>query len=97
MMPSTPLGYYANICKLEGIDFAITTMVPEDLKIDQTDLCVVFGNILENALGACRRVTAGQRFIKLSSQVIGNKLYITVDNCFSGEIRLKDGVFLSQR
>ena len=91
------LGYYANICKLEGIDFAIATMVPEDLKIDQTDLCVVFGNILENALEACRRVTAGQRFIKLSSQVIGNKLYIAVDNCFSGEIRLKDGVFLSQK
>lgn len=89
------LGYYANICKLEGIDFTIETIVPEDLEIDETDLCVVFGNILENALEACRRITAGERFIKLSSQFIGNQLYIAVDNSFSGEIRLKNGVYLS--
>jgi sensor histidine kinase regulating citrate/malate metabolism len=58
---------------------------------------VVFGNVLENALEACRRITAGERFIKLSSQFIGNKLYIAVDNSFSGEIRLKNGVYLSQK
>ncbi|MDO9490646.1 ATP-binding protein [Acetobacterium sp.] len=91
------LGYYANICKQDDIDFTIETIVPEDLEIDETDLCVVFGNVLENALEACRRITAGERFIKLSSQFIGNKLYIAVDNSFSGEIRLKNGVYLSQK
>ncbi|WP_026395772.1 ATP-binding protein [Acetobacterium malicum] len=91
------LGYYANICKQEGINFTIETIVPEDLEIDETDLCVVFGNVLENALEACRRITAGEQFIKLSSQFIGNKLYIVVDNPFSGEIRLKNGVYLSQK
>lgn len=91
------LGYYANICKLEGIDLSIETMVPRDLEIDETDLCVVFGNVLENALEACRRITAGNKTIKLSSRFIGNKLYIAVDNCFSGEIRLKNGVYLSQK
>lgn len=91
------LGYYANICKLEGINFTIKTIVPEDLEIDETDLCVVFGNVLENALEACRCITAGEQFIKLSSQFIGNKLYIVVDNPFSGEIRLKNGVYLSQK
>lgn len=91
------LGYYANICKLEGIDFTIETMVPDDLEIDETDLCVVFGNTLENALEACRRITSGKKFIKISSQFIGNKLYIAVDNRFSGEIRQKNGVYLSQK
>ncbi|MBU4539723.1 MAG: GHKL domain-containing protein [Firmicutes bacterium] len=91
------LGYYANICKQEGIDFTIETMVPEDLAIDQTDLCVVFGNVLENALEASRLITAGKKTIKLSSQVIGNKLFIAVDNRFAGEIRKKNGVILSQK
>lgn len=91
------LGYYANICKQEGIDFIIETMVPQDLEIDETDLCVVFGNILENALEACRRITFGEKIIKLSSQFIGNKLFITVDNRFTGDIRLKNGVYLSQK
>lgn len=67
------------------------------MAIDETDLCMVFGKVLENALEASRRITSGERFIKLSSQFIGNKLYITVDNRFSGEIRLKNGVFLSKK
>lgn len=91
------VGYYANICKLVGIDFSIEIIVPEDLEIDETDLCVVFGNVLENALEACRRITVGERFIKLNSQFIGNKLYIVVDNPFSGEVRFKNGVYLSQK
>jgi sensor histidine kinase YesM len=91
------LGYYANICKLEGINFTIETMVPQDLEIDETDLCVVFGNVLENALEASRYITVGEKTIKLSSRFIGNKLYIAVDNRFNGEIRLKNGVFLSKK
>lgn len=91
------LGYYANICKLEAIDLTIKTMVPHDLEIDETDLCVVFGNILENALEACRRITFGEKTIKLSSQFISNKLFIAVDNCFSGDIRLKNGRYLSKK
>lgn len=91
------LGYYANICKLEAIDFTIEAMVPQDLKIDETDLCVVFGNVLENALEANRRITSGEKMIKLASQFIGNKLYITVDNRFSGKISMKNGVYLSQK
>ena len=91
------VGYYANICKLEDIDFSIETTVPEDLEIDEMDLCVIFGNVLENALEACRCITAGERFIKLNSQFIGNKLYIAVDNRFCGEIRHKNGAWLSQK
>lgn len=91
------LGYYANICKLEGIDFTIETMLPQDLEIDEMDLCVVFGNVLGNSMEASRRITAGEKFIKVSSQFIGNKLYIAVDNRFSGEIRQKNGVYLSPK
>lgn len=91
------LGYYANICKQKGIDFTIETIVPQDLEIDETDLCVVFGNVLENAMEASRRITVGERFIKLRSQFIGNKLYITVDNRFSGDIQVKNGVWFSRK
>lgn len=91
------LGYYANICKLEAIDLTIETMVPNDLEIDETDLCVVFGNILENALEACRRISSGDKYIKITSQFISGKLFIAVDNRFTGEIRVKNGVYLSKK
>jgi len=91
------LSYYANICKSEAIDLFIETMVPGDLEIDETDLCVVFGNVLENALEACRCIISGDKIIKLSSQFIGNKLYISVDNRYAGEVHIKNGVFLSNK
>ncbi|AFA46896.1 sensor histidine kinase [Acetobacterium woodii] len=91
------LGYYVNACKQEGIDFSIATKVPNDLEIDETDLCVIFGNILENALEACRKITNANKFIKISSQFLNNKLYITVDNSFEGPLKLKNGIYLSQK
>lgn len=91
------LGYYVNTCKQAAIDFSIATKVPNDLEIDETDLCVIFGNVLENALEACRRMTTGNKFINISSQFLNNKLYITVDNSFEGTLKLQDGIYLSRK
>ncbi|MBC3888967.1 GHKL domain-containing protein [Acetobacterium paludosum] len=91
------LGYYVNTCKKEAIDLSIATQVPNDLEIDETDLCVIFGNILENALEACCKITNANKFIKISSQFLNNKLYIAVDNSYEGTLRLKNDIYLSQK
>lgn len=91
------LGYYVNACKHEAIDFSIATKIPRNLEIDETDLCVIFGNVLENALEACSKITVSNKFIKISSQFINNKLYIAVDNSFEGPLKLKNGIYLSQK
>lgn len=91
------LGYYANVCKQEGIDLRIATEAAGDLSVDESDLCVVFGNLLENAVEACRRMADTNRVIEVSSHQVGNQLFITVDNSYAGEIKIKKGVYLSQK
>ncbi|MCG2730125.1 MAG: GHKL domain-containing protein, partial [Acetobacterium sp.] len=91
------LGYYANACKQENIDFLISTKVPDDLQIDETDLCVVFGNVLENAVDACNNMISDKKQIKISSQLLNDQLFITVDNSFNGEVKLRNGIYLSQK
>ena len=42
--------------------------IPEDVKIDKTDLSVLFGNLLENAVEACKRLRAGKGKIDVRGQ-----------------------------
>lgn len=40
----------------EGIDFECEVMIPRKLKIDEMDICIVLGNLLNNAIEACIRI-----------------------------------------
>jgi hypothetical protein len=91
------LGYYANRCQQHNIDLQVATELPDDLQIEETDLCVLFGNLLENATEACLKITDGTRRIQVASRFVNQKLFITVDNSFCGELGQRDGVYLSQK
>ena len=55
-----------------------------------SDLSVIFGNLLENAVEACDRMTEGDKFISLSSSLQNGLLAVTMDNSFDGNFR-KEG------
>lgn len=55
--------------------------VPEKLTVSDIDLCVVIGNLLDNAMEACGKVdNAAERFIRLYIGVLKGQLYISVMN-----------------
>jgi sensor histidine kinase YesM len=90
------LHYYANIARSEGVEVSIRVELPEETGISDTDLCIVFGNCIENAIEACRKVNES-KFIKINSKLKGEMFIITVDNSFNGEIRKDGDVFLSSK
>lgn len=66
--------------------------------IDDTDLSVLFGNLLENALEACRAEGGDNSRIIVHASVDGSALCLTVDNTFSGSLlRLPDGALISTK
>lgn len=66
--------------------------------IDDTDLSVLFGNLLENALEACRAESADGRKIIVHASVDGGALCLTVDNTYTGNLRrLPDGALISTK
>jgi len=67
------------------------------LTIDDADLCVIFGNLLENAVEASRKITKGKKHIFVASQTSGNKLLITADNTYEEALRVKNGTYLSSK
>ena len=86
------LNHYAGIAGRFGIQTDFQLCLPEELFIDNVDLCSIIGNILENAVTACRDIPVEKRFIHfVLSMEQGNEIYIAISNSFSGKLRkIKD-------
>ena len=90
--------YYASAAAQQNIKVDLRFAIPPELTpIIESDLCIVVGNLLENAVEACMRMTDGERFIRLYSNLEYGTLTITVDNSFDGNVNEKKGVFLSSK
>ena len=90
------IRYYTEIAKNEDIHIDVSLELPETTGISDADLCIVFGNCIENAIEACRRIS-GDKFIRIVSKFTGKMLAITVDNSFDGELNKDGEIFVSQK
>lgn len=93
----TIVRHYIEKAKQSGVHTDVLLTLPEKIKIADNDLCVVFGNLLENALEACNRQTISDKFITVSAALAGEYLIITVDNSYEGSIIKKNNGFLSSK
>ena len=91
-------GYYSTIAERENIPFHALVSLPADLSIDEINLCLVFSNLLENALDASLRTAPARRKIKLTAYLhSGSLALIQVESTYDGVIREKGGVFQSSK
>lgn len=73
--------YYAEQARLNDINFYASLDLPTELCISEPDVCVIFGNLIENALEACQRNKSDEKFIRICGKIIGGDyLSITIDN-----------------
>jgi len=91
------VSHYLDMAKDEGCEISSRFVMPEETgNVSAMDLCVVLGNLLENAVEACRRMDGG-RFIRANSMVKGTALFITIDNSHSGRITKSGDAFMSSK
>lgn len=74
----------------------ITVSVSADFSclnsMENTDLCIIFGNLLDNALEACMKTAQEARFINLRGHQIGETMIYSMENSFIGEAAMHDGM-----
>ena len=63
----------------EGIPVTVEANLPPELTLTDVELSIVLGNLLDNAIEACREA-AGDRFIRLSLRRKGRMLYFDLLN-----------------
>ena len=69
-----------------GIRFQVEFHYPDPGAYDAFDVGIILQNLLQNAVEACGKVSAGERFIVLTGKRKGRFFLIEVKNSFVGEV-----------
>ena len=91
------LNFYAGKAKESSIRASFRFDLPRKISVSDVDLCTIVGNILENAIAACMDLPEEERMLSLSGLTQNHRLYIVATNSFSGQVRERNGVYLSLR
>jgi len=91
------LNFYAETSRREQIEFTANMNLPDTLPVSEPELCALLGNLLENALDACREVKKKAPFIRLGGYADGNHVVLTVDNSCENVPARENDRFLSSK
>lgn len=92
------LSHYLSKARSMEVETDVNIMLPETLGISEEDICVIFGNLLENGIEACeRQEKGGRRFLFVRSSQEGGRLLIVMDNSYEGNVRYSQGFFCSSK
>ena len=88
IMMDAILNSKISLIRAQGIAANFKASVPEKLSVGEVDLCVLIGNLLDNAMEACLRQGEDERrFIRLYIGILRQQLYISVSNSAGRAIR----------
>ena len=85
------------LCKEKNIKLLLDIKVPENLNIDNFDLCVIYKNLLDNAIEACLKLEDKERYISIKSMVMNKYLYIEILNSKANDVIKSKGRFISSK
>lgn len=98
VMVDAILNSKLSLIRSKGIEANAKAVVPPELSVSEIDLCIVIGNLLDNAMEACLRQPEGEeRFIRVFLGVMKKQLYLSVSNSMGGTARKSGGRYLSSK
>ena len=75
-----------------NIQWECDVQIPKECCINEFDLCVLFGNLLDNALNACERMQRGEgRFIHIQAKTVKKCFLLEVKNSMDRTEKYTDG------
>lgn len=88
---------YAEEARKYEIDYDVELDMPERLPMNEPEVCALLGNLLENAVDACREVRRSVPFIRVRGAWEDSHIVFAVDNSCEQEPACKDGRLLSSK
>lgn len=96
------LQYYYFCAKSQDIHMDIRFCMPAQQILSDVELCTVLGNLLENAVDACNRLSVNtktdfEKYITINSHETDGQWFILLENTYDGIILQKNNRFLSRK
>lgn len=86
------------LAEKHGLEIKCDAQLPKEIRIPQMDLCVILGNLIDNAIEACDKMQQNQRkFLRIYMCIRKKQLYISVQNATGEVIRRLDQEYISQK
>ena len=86
-----------SLAQKNGIEIDYQAKCPEALAVSDIDLCALIGNLLDNAVESCEKLTTEKPFIRLYIGVLKKQLYISVSNATNETVRKMDSEYISKK
>ncbi len=91
-------GYYHQCATKHHVPIDWKLVLPKELPLPETDICMLLGNLLENALTACMKLPEEKRHIRVICQMLSPAMLgLIVENPYDGELKIERGQLMSTR
>ncbi len=86
------------LAKNRRININAKATVPSELSLSEIDLCIILGNLLDNAMEASLKLSdEDARRIRVYIDIKREQLYISITNTSGSEVRRRNGHYLSSK
>lgn len=90
--------HYLALAKTEEIrTIDIKCALDNTCEIENIDLCIILGNLLENAIEGCKTLPIDQRAIKFRMRTYLGEFMLTIDNTFDGFVQVDGEHYISRK
>lgn len=80
VMADAILNSKLSLAEQKQIPVTCDAFLPETLLITDVDLCTLLGNVLDNAIESCERLSVSERFIRVYMALNKEQFYLSVQN-----------------
>lgn len=97
LMADAILNSKLSLAAKKDIKVSCKVILPNILSVEDVDLCVLLGNLLDNALEACDKIPPQQRFLRIYMATRRSQLYISIQNSAKEELDFDERNYISRK
>ncbi len=97
LMADAILNSKLTLAQQKGVRVNCKAVLPETLPIEDVDLCVILGNLLDNALEACDGIPEEERFLRIYMVVNKAQLYTSIQNSAKEDLNFDERHYISRK
>ena len=96
VMADAVLNSKLSVAEQKGVKLNIKANIPQGVAMTDVELCSILGNLIDNALEACEKLSYDQRFIRVYIDEFKGQFYLSVQNS-SPPVRFDRGTYLTSK
>lgn len=97
LMVDAILNSKLTLARRQSISVNCKVKVPEKLPIEDVDLCVILGNLMDNALEACRQIEEKDRFLRIYMAINKSQLYLSIQNSAKADPDFEEQNYITKK